>query len=304
MFEDKNDTILAKWLAGELTTEEQAEFESSPEFLEYQQIVQGMDQFKAPNFNTTSLKSKVLAKINERSKSKVIRLRPLHYVVGMAASIVLIIGIFFNEVSYSTSFGEQFTVTLPDGSVVELNAGTTLAHERFFWKNNKTVNLRGEAFFKVTKGEGFKVETESGTVSVLGTEFNVRTRTANFSLTCYEGKVRFETISADKEAILEQGDAIKLIEASTIQKVRINETSPSWIQGKSTFSNVDLNEVIKELEAQYGINIESNALGNVEGFTGSFVHDNLEIALKTVFVPMGIAYEVSEDKKTVFLKIP
>ena len=172
-------------MAGELTTEEQAEFESSPEFLEYQQIVQGMDRFKAPNFNTTSLKSKVLAKIDERSKSKVFRLRPLYYIVGMAASIVLIIGIFFNEVSYSTSFGEQFTVTLPDGSIVELNAATTLAHKRFFWKNNKTVNLKGEAFFKVEKGEGFKVETESGTVSVLGTEFNVRTRTANFSLTCY-----------------------------------------------------------------------------------------------------------------------
>ncbi|UII76773.1 FecR domain-containing protein [Flagellimonas sp. HMM57] len=301
MFEDKNDTILAKWLAGELTAEEQGEFENDPEFLEYQQIVQGMNQFKKPSFDTASLKSKVMAKIDERPKGKVIRLRPLYYAVGVAASIVLIIGIFFNEVSYATAYGEQLVVTLPDGSTVQLNAGTTIAHNRFFWKNNKTVNLKGEAFFKVEKGDGFKVETQSGTVSVLGTEFNVRARTSNFSLTCYEGKVRFESPNAEKEAILKQGDAIDIDGNGVIKAKKIQSAFPSWTKGSSAFSNADLSEVIKELEAQYGITIQYGTTNNGDGFTGSFVHDNLEIALKTVFVPMGIAYEISEDQKKVLL---
>lgn len=305
MFEDKDDTILARWLAGELTPEEQEEFENSAEFLEYQQISQGMERFKKPNFNTSALKDKVLRQIeNEEPKSKVIRLKPLYYAIGIAASLALIIGIFFNEVSYSTSFGEQLAVDLPDGSTAQLNADSKLTHKRFFWKKNKLVNLKGEAFFKVEKGDGFRVETKSGTVSVLGTAFNVRTRSTNFSLACYEGKVKFETGKPNEEAILEHGDGINLNAEGVIEREKLKESSPSWTQGVSTFTNVVLVEVIQELEAQYGITVQHNLANDNDGFTGSFVHNDLEIALKTVFVPMGITYEVSENQKTILLKTP
>lgn len=305
MFEDKDDTILARWLAGELTPEEQKEFENSKEFLEYQRISQGMERFEKPNFDTSVLKDKILAQIeNKESKGNVIRLKPLYYAIGIAASLALIVGIFFNEVSYSTSFGEQLVVNLPDGSLVQLNADSQLTHNRFFWTNDKAVNLKGEAFFKVEKGGGFKVETESGTVSVLGTEFNVRARSVNFSLACYEGKVKFETGKPNGEAILEHGDGISLNTAGVIEREKLKEDFPSWTQGTSVFSNVVLVEVIQELEAQYGITIQHNLANDADRFTGSFVHNNLEIALKTVFVPMGIAYEVSIDEKTILLKTP
>ena len=72
----------------------------------------------------------------------------------------------------------------------------------------------------------------------------------------------------------------------------------------SRFSNTELLLVMKDLEVQYGLTFDYGP-DLVQGhFTGTFVHDNLELALKSVFVPMGIQYELSEDQKTVKLHAP
>ena len=300
MFEEKDDTIMARWLAGELSAEEQKAFEESSEFQEYQSIIQGMERFQKPNINIPGLKEKVMQGIQTKtaSPSKLIKMKPLVYVLTAAASIVLIIGLFFNKVTYRTGFGEQLMVSLPDGSTVQLNAVSEISRDRFFWSTDQGVNLIGEAFFEVEKGDGFTVSTSSGTVEVLGTKFNVRTRTSNFGLYCLEGRVRFKASSTGEQAILEKGDALRL-ENDVIEKEELQEQIPSWLLGRSSFSNVKFQEVIQELEAQYGIDITSQVAAGQERFTGSFVHDNLEIALKSVFLPMGFTYEVSEDGKTV-----
>lgn len=305
MFEEKDDTILARWLAGELSPEEREEFESSPEFREYEEIVQGLERFKRPNVDTGALKQRVMVEMERKSagSSKVVRMRPLFYAMAVAASIVLVVGLFFNKVTYTTGFGERLTVDLPDGSVVQLNAASEISRNRFFWSSNKEVNLSGEAFFEVEKGDGFRVTTQSGTVSVLGTKFNVRNRSSNFELACYEGKVGFDASQTGEQAVLVQGDVIKLVN-SRIEKGKLQTGKPSWIQGRSTFSNVPLQEVIQELEAQYGIKVQSQTAMDQERFTGSFVHNDLNVALKSVFLPMGLNYQLFKDGKTVLVTTP
>lgn len=296
---------MARWLAGDLGPEEREEFENSPEFRDYEEIVQGLERFKKPTIDTAALKQRVMAEVVKKSAAspKVIRLKPIFYAMAVAASILLIVGLFFNKVTYSTGFGERLIVDLPDGSVVQLNAASEISRNRFFWSSDKEVKLSGEAFFEVEKGDGFQVTTQSGTVSVLGTKFNVRSRTSNFELACYEGKVGFEASQTGEEAVLVQGDAIKLVN-SRIEKGKLQKVEPSWIQGRSTFSNVMLYEVIKELEAQYGIEVQFQETMGQGRFTGSFVHNDLDVALKSVFPPMGLNYQLSNDGKTVLLTTP
>ena len=300
MFENKDDTILARWLAGTLTPEERAEFEQSPEYKEYIQIAEGLEQFKKPNFNREALYGKIKIQIDEPKKGKVINFKPLLYISSVAASLLLIVSIFFNEVTYETNTGQQLSFTLPDGSEVQLNAASKLTRSRFFWKNNRKVNLEGEGFFKVESGNDFVVKTISGVVSVLGTEFNIRSRTDLFELTCYEGKVAFEAATSKEQVILTEGKTIQLID-DTLEEGTIEERTPSWADGRSSFNNVPLIEVLNELKIQYGIRIENNTVDISKRFTGSFFHNNLEIALKAVLVPMGIEYTLTDNKKTVEL---
>ncbi len=300
MFEEKDDTILARWLSGELTTEELAEFEASSEYAEYQRLAEGLKAFQKPPFVKEVLRKKVWQGIENQKPTKVIRLKPFYYAAGIAASIVLLVGLFFNQVTYSTGIGEKLTVALPDGTSVVLNAKSSLKHNRFFWAKNKVVDLSGEGFFSVTKGDDFQVQTSSGTVSVLGTEFNVRARASNFELFCYEGRVHYSNETKGQESYLNAGDAVQL-KNDILLEFKHNDGAPLWQSGRSNFSNTDLIMVMNELKVHYDISFEFEP-NIVEGhYTGTFVHDNLELALKSVFVPMGINYELSEDQKTVSL---
>ncbi len=301
MFEERDDTILARWLDGRLTPEERADFEKSPEFEEYQAMVKGMARFKKPDFDGESLLQQLHDKIQQPQKRKVIALRPLLYVAAVAASIVLIAGLFFNEVTYTTGVGEQLAVVLPDGSEVQLNAQSSLTRKRFFWNNDKVVTLSGEGLFDVEKGDGFSVETNAGVVSVLGTSFNVRTRKDRFSLACYEGKVQFETTS--QKEILVQGEGLKLVQGQ-VERTSILGSVPDWTQGRSDFENAPLQQVLEELSLQYGIEFSTNDIDLSRHFTGSFVHNDLTIALQTVLTPMSINYEILDNQKTVVLRSP
>ena len=97
--------------------------------------------------------------------------------------------------------GDQLTVTLPDGSVAELNSGTSLRYRRGFERvpfvaaSQRRVTLAGEAFFRVERRERpFVVETFNARVEVLGTQFNVKARAETFdrttSVTLASGQVR------------------------------------------------------------------------------------------------------------------
>jgi len=291
---------MARWLAGELTQEERAEFEASPQFAEYQKLQYHLESLEKPAFDKEALREKVWQGITEQQGGKVISLKPVYYTLAIAASLLVIFGLFFSKITYETGIGESMEVLLPDGTTVALNAKSSLKHLRFFWKNNKSVSLEGEGFFKVTKGEGFQVETASGTVSVLGTEFNVRARKSDFELHCYEGRVRYDNSEEQQRSILNAGDAVAL-QGAVLVAFKHTDPQPLWQTGRSRFTNTALLKVMEELAIHYGVSFEYEP-SLVEGsFTGSFVHNDLDLALKSVFVPMGIAYTLSDDQKTVSL---
>lgn len=288
MFEEKDDTILARWLAGELTPDELAEFQKTEAFAEYQAIASASSRFLKPDYDSNALFDKLIAKREAQKTGRLFKLKPIGYVVGIAASIILLVGIFFNSVTYQTGIGEQLAVVLPDGSTVNLNGNSKLKHNRFFWNTSRSVSLKGEGFFDVESGSKFKVETRNGTVSVLGTEFNVRTRKDIMVLSCYEGKVQYEGKKQNK-TILTQGQSI-LVRNNNIEKQQLNRERPTWLSGRSTFNNVTLESVLEELKAQYNITIKTNTIDLNQRFTGNFTHDNIDLALQTVLAPMNINY--------------
>ncbi len=111
--------------------------------------------------------------------------------MGSAAASVAIaamVGIWFfltsSPVVYSTGVGEQASFSLPDGSVVNLNAQSSL--EVHYTKQERTVHLlTGEVLFNVKKrpDRPFLVLTERTKVRAVGTSFNVRQRGVTTTVT-------------------------------------------------------------------------------------------------------------------------
>ena len=304
MMEEKyDDTFLARWLANDLTEEEKLRFENSAEHQDYLQIIESVDLMEAPSFDKKSILSSIQQK-QQIQTSKVGKLKTSWLYTAAAAVVLLFVGfssMYLNaDETFETGFGEKITVNLPDGSEVLLNAKTTLSFNENSWDTDRTVSLDGEAYFKVKKGEKFTVATTSGTVEVLGTEFNVHTHDDDiFEVKCHEGKVK-ATSKTQKTAILTQAKAFSSVEGKTTSW-SFNTNDPSWIDGESNFMEMPIKHVIEALQDQYEFEFIAENIDTTQRFTGTFSHKNLKLALRTVFDPMEISYTF-KGEKTIILR--
>ena len=292
--EQTDDTFLSRWLNEDLTKEELVSFKKTASYKEYQKIIDATQKFNAPTFH----KEAVLEKITQKTTTtKVKKLIP-NWLYAAAASIVLLLSTVYyvtgtNE-TYSTSFGEQLAFVLPDGSEVLLNSKSSITYKKSDWfDGNRTLQLNGEGYFKVQKGSKFTVNSDNGSVSVLGTQFNVKTNPSYFEVLCYEGKVQVK--NKQETSILTKGLSFRKIENSTSEKGTFTKLKPSWIDGESNFENTPLKFVLKELEKQYHIKVTSAEIDLNTLFTGAFTNKNLNLALQTICTPLSIQYKINEN---------
>ncbi|MDH7444268.1 FecR family protein [Aquimarina sp. 2201CG14-23] len=303
MLENKKDDIfLSRWINGELSPEELNEFQSHPEYEYYAKIMAGADALDLAEYDMNTALANIKSNRNTTSVNKskpVIKLWPY---AAVAASIVVILGLFLfsSDDSFTTNYGEQLAVTLPDGSEMILNAKSEASFDKKNWNTDRTVLLNGEAYFKVKKGSKFTVTTENGNVSVLGTEFNVQSQTSFFEAVCYEGKV--SVTSGQDNTILTAGKAYRNIKNTAPEHWTFVTQEPSWINNTSSFRSIPLKYVFSELEEQYNINIETKDIDTSTIYTGTFPNNDIEVALKTVFSTLGLQYKLSQDGKTVVLE--
>jgi len=291
-----SDIFLAKWLEGELSDNELKNLVSEDDFSAYLKLRKGMDVSEKLDAPITDTFEKIQNKIEDRKQ----KVKPLYknWSIGIAASIIALFGLFMfldnDKVSIETGFGESRSIVLLDGSEVLLNSKSQITYNQDGWDKERTINLVGEAYFKVAKGEKFTVITDNGSVTVLGTQFNVNSTQDFFEVICYEGKVGVKTTEYDY--VLLPADAVRKVNGypSEVSKTSLNE--PTWIDGESTFKSVPLRYVIIALEDQYNISFDTIDINDADVFTGSFPHNNLNIALKTVFETLNITYNEKENR--------
>ena len=150
-----------------------------------------------------------------------------------------------------TATGSVIRYELPDHSVVWLNAGSTLRYPTTFKKDNRLVELKGEAYFEVQadKDRPFYVNTPNGlSVYVYGTKFNVAAyEDDNYIETVLE-KGKVNVITPDQETIvLAPGE--QLLYDKQSQQLKKNKVDVygkiAWKDGKLIFRNASLEEILK-----------------------------------------------------------
>ena len=159
------------------------------------------------------------------------------------------------------------------------------------------MSLEGQAFFEVEKGKPFTVNTNEGNVTVLGTKFTVNSADNYFEVKCFEGKVKV-TSKYNDETILTLGKAYRNYNNS-IENWNFEDNNPSWLKGESSFTNTPLHQVIKALENQFNLKFDTSKIDTNKRFTGTFTHNDVNIALKTVFAPMKISYKLAKNSYVV-----
>ncbi|MGB5942816.1 MAG: FecR domain-containing protein [Leeuwenhoekiella sp.] len=297
---NQEESDLAKWLSGNLKGPALTKFESSENFELYKNIAVKSSLLRVPETNVDEALKRQKA-FNKRLKKRPSQSswhRYKYLWTGIAAAAVIAIllttGLFQKDTfTIQADYGQTLTHTLPDQSIVILNAGSSISYMEKSFLKKRTVTLVGEGFFEVQKGSDFIVRSTSGSVQVLGTSFNVYDRGGTYTVHCNTGKVRVQ--SGDGAAILEPG-MYAFAKAGTLQsKMAMPQEIPMWRSGKNSYIKTALSEVFDAIERQFAVKIVRDDVDTKRTFTGFFTHDSLKKALYQVGSPMDISYTVKDD---------
>lgn len=304
-----DENFLARWTSGELSEAELAEWKASPEYIEYMRILDTSAALELPaTRDEADMWEALSAKVQEApviSMTKTKKIAMPRWVYAAAAAVALMFALFIylpQKTTHQTLAAQTETISLPDGSIVHLHASSRISYEDD-WEDERSLNLEGEAFFEVKKGSKFTVNTQQGTVEVLGTSFNIKSRKEAFSTTCYTGKVRVATYGTQSEKILTPGLATKLDGEGELNQVELelNGTSPGWMKGKYRFRNDRLVDIISEFErifdAKIDLEIEDDRKNSKHNFTilSNDLKTELENLSKVITGGLDLVYEADKQ---------
>ncbi len=188
--------------------------------------------------------------------------------IRIAASILILISVgiagmyIFNKNEQKiVAFNEVKEAKLPDNTEISINKNSEIIYDKNFNKKERKVELKGEAFFKVSKNKEkpFIVKAESFYVEVLGTQFYVNSDFKNRQVVVKEGTVAvYQYKDKHDKIILQAGDKAVFNKAGN-KILKIENTDKNYIAWKTKifdFQNQNLEEISDVLENSYDIRFE------------------------------------------------
>lgn len=216
----------------------------------------------------------------------------------------------------SLSRGQTATLRFGEGTVVNLNAASTLRYPDKFSLDKREVYLEGEAFFSVSPDSArpFIVHTNNTTTHVLGTAFNVRAYDGegNVHVAVAEGKVRV-SYNGKKEKMAPNSKSQVLLTKNQWMNYRSSNhlivrgeggvsDLIAWKDKKLVFNDESLEEIAKRLERWYNIDITlaDSSLSDLR-MSASFEKETVTEVLTVIALSMNIHY-TKEEGKVIFRK--
>ena len=220
-----------------------------------------------PALRDTEAQTNVIPLTVRRAKA-----RPMRPILSAGIALLAATTIFFAAVQeftirpskpemteYTTKFGEAKTVSLADGSVIDLNTNTKLAVSLGGATRQVRID-QGEALFHVAKDLARPFAVVAGDVNIrdIGTVFNVLRNAGSLTVTVAEGKVAVSPRNATafqsgNVAQLSSGD--QLVHKEGSGKVSVHRSDPAavlgWRNGYLTYENAPLSEVVSDLNRYF-----------------------------------------------------
>ena len=324
---NKNDIVdeqITKYLAGEASVEEKQKLltwialtpENERHFLEFKKVFDLSQQHYAQGAGQHPVDidhewNHFVRQIN-KEKGKTIPLQPLHSKTWLriAAAVLLLVtsGLVLNYFIFRNSdtviqSADVHTVSLPDGSQVILNSHSQLSYPDNFAVVNRTVTLKGEAFFEVAPdaNKPFIISVNGATVQVVGTSFNVQgyDDRAAIEVTVQTGVVKFAVPEMKQEVKLVAGQRGMYSKGNQQLTSTANEDVNflSWNTRNLVFVNKDLQAVIETLNKTYEADIIiASEIPSSCLVTVTFDHQTLDAVLHVLETTLNLTYRKTGNR--------
>jgi ferric-dicitrate binding protein FerR (iron transport regulator) len=255
----------------------------------WMRLEQQMDIYKSSSSKSTS--AKVSHSIQPR----------LGYVFTILVVFLVLAPTIYNKIyniSVYANRGSQKELTLSDGSIIKINAESSIKYRRNYSSESRIVNLVGEGYFQVEKGSTpFIVNTKHGSVTVLGTKFNINSRNDNIEVVVNEGAISFLPIIEKQQSeklVVSEGQYINN-KTLTPRKIPHPEY-PGWFHNKLILNKTNLETVCNQIERKFDVNIafDSKQLNSIS-ITGVIDAEYLDGVLTTLAILSQRSYRFEKE---------
>lgn len=219
-------------------------------------------------------------------------------------------------ITKTTARGQKVTLTLADGTTVQMNSESTLTYPEKFG-HTREVTLTGEAFFMVARNEQKPFIVKSGTMTtkVLGTSFNIKAfENEPMAVTVASGKVQVFNNPIENNPVGDPGDQsfltgnahVTLVQGQqafydvtkgSLKKRDVNATDfIAWKDGILKFDNTKLDKVLQTLSRWYGVDfvLQDDRLKDCT-IIGEYHNESLISVLENLKFVLKIDYKFQED---------
>lgn len=195
-------------------------------------------------------------------------------------------------------------VTLEDGSRISLRPNSSL-FEIALSETKRSYKIEGEGFFEVSKDADrpFSVQANNGTITVLGTQFNVSTWGNETLVFLEEGSVRLDD-DKNNSLILIPGEKAVISDSDISKAIAANiDESKDWLNNEIIVNSTPLTQVVAELEHHYGITVSlAQADNESELISGTIPLSDMRTTFNDLGIILGGTFrEVNSDS---FVFIP
>ena len=208
---------------------------------------------------------------------------------------------------YSTQKGERREIQLPDGSVVTLNAASSIQIASDFGVKKRDVLLQGEAFFQVSKDKTrpFIIKTGKIYTRVVGTSFNINAYADEnlISVAVATGKVQVEKDAAEGKTLIGRDLTHNQLLVYDLKKDSCSQTLAdadllsAWKTNKLVFNQASITQITRVLERWYNISVVFTGKPRKTGlYTVTFDNCSLEKLLPLLANLSGITYEIKKQQ--------
>lgn len=201
----------------------------------------------------------------------------------------------------STAKGEQYSVTLSDGTRVWLNAGSSLRFPIQFTGKQRKVEVAGEAYFEVTRNASrpFYVTSGNTNVQVLGTSFNINAydNEPMVRTTLLEGSVSINDrvrLSPNQQSRVEKDGSIKVLRDIDV------DDAVAWKNGAFSFNNADITTVMRQLERWYDIEVVYEGDKPADLFYGGISRQSSLMEVLKILQASKVRFRLEGKKLIVF----
>jgi ferric-dicitrate binding protein FerR (iron transport regulator) len=202
----------------------------------------------------------------------------------------------------ATPKGGKYKLMLPDGSMVWLNAASTLRFPTAFQGDTREVTVTGEAYFEIAPNakQPFHVKVRDMDVQVLGTNFNVMAYDDENAIntTLLQGSVK--VAQGSNSSLLKPGQfsAIDKDGAIKIKEADVEETM-AWKNDMFVFRAYDFKKVMRQLERWYNVTVVYKSKIPEGKYSGMIGRNNNISQVLNILKASGISFDINDNNTIV-----